>query len=60
MNKMQILIVDDEVEFASTLVERLALRGIEAISANRGVEALARVKDGNGIKGVVDYVVVRP
>ena len=45
MNKMQILIVDDEVEFASTLVERLALRGIEAISANRGVEALARVKE---------------
>ena len=45
MNKMQILIVDDEVEFASTLVERLALRGIEAISANRGVEAVALVKE---------------
>ncbi len=44
MNEMQILIVDDEVEFASTLVERLALRGIEARSANRGVEALALVK----------------
>ena len=40
MNKMQILVVDDEVEFASTLVERLALRGIEARSANRGEEAL--------------------
>jgi DNA-binding NtrC family response regulator len=45
MNKMQILIVDDEVEFASTLVERLELRGIEAISANRGIEALALVKE---------------
>ena len=45
MNKMQILIVDDEVEFASTLVERLALRGIEAISANRGGEAVALVKE---------------
>jgi DNA-binding NtrC family response regulator len=44
MNKMQILIVDDEVEFASTLVERLALRGIEARSANRGEEAVALVK----------------
>jgi DNA-binding NtrC family response regulator len=44
MNKMQILIVDDEVEFASTLVERLALRGIEARSANRGVDALALVE----------------
>ena len=44
MNRMQILIVDDEVEFASTLVERLALRGIEARSANRGADALALVE----------------
>jgi len=43
MNKMQILVVDDEVEFASTLVERLSLRGIEARSANRGEEALELV-----------------
>ncbi|MDR3630627.1 MAG: response regulator [Desulfocapsaceae bacterium] len=41
---MQILIVDDEVEFASTLVERLALRGIAARSANRGLDALALVR----------------
>lgn len=44
MNKMQILIVDDEVEFASTLVERLALRGIEARSANRGADALVLIE----------------
>jgi DNA-binding NtrC family response regulator len=43
MNKMNILIVDDEVEFASTLVERLDLRGIEARSANTGKEALAAI-----------------
>jgi len=43
MNNMQLLIVDDEVEFASTLVERLALRGIAASSANRGHDALAMV-----------------
>jgi DNA-binding NtrC family response regulator len=43
MDKMKILIIDDEVEFASTLVERFTLRGIEAKSANRGVEALALV-----------------
>ncbi len=40
MNNMKILIIDDEVEFASTLVERFSLRGIEARSANRGGEAL--------------------
>jgi DNA-binding NtrC family response regulator len=45
MDKMKILIIDDEVEFASTLVERFSLRGIEAKSANRGVEALAMVDD---------------
>jgi DNA-binding NtrC family response regulator len=44
MSTMQILIVDDEVEFASTLVERLALRGIAARSANRGLDALAMVR----------------
>ncbi len=44
MNKMQILIVDDEVEFASTLVERLVLRGIEARSANRGADALVLIE----------------
>ncbi len=44
MNKLNILIIDDEVEFASTLVERFSLRGIEARSANRGVEALALVE----------------
>jgi DNA-binding NtrC family response regulator len=45
MNNMQILIVDDEVEFASTLVERLALRGIEAMSANRGADALVLIEE---------------
>lgn len=44
MNTMQILIVDDEVEFASTLVERLALRGIAARSVNRGLDALTLVR----------------
>ena len=42
-NKIKILIVDDEVEFASTLAERLELRGFQAKSANCGEDAIACV-----------------
>ncbi len=43
MTDIKILIVDDEVEFASTLAERLALRGYQAISANCAEDALSSV-----------------
>jgi DNA-binding response OmpR family regulator len=36
----KVLLVDDEEEFASTLAERLCLRGIEARAAYDGKEAL--------------------
>ena len=39
----RVLIVDDEVEFASTLAERLELRGYQASSANCAETALARI-----------------
>ena len=39
--KMKVLIVDNEIEFASTLAERLRLRKIEAESAFSGEEGLA-------------------
>ncbi len=39
----RILIVDDEVEFASTLAERLELRGYRASSANCAETALALI-----------------
>ena len=42
-NKIKVLIVDDEVEFASTLAERLELRGFQAESANCGEDAIACV-----------------
>lgn len=42
-NKIKVLIVDDEVEFASTLAERLELRGFQATSANCGEDAIACV-----------------
>lgn len=39
-----ILLIDDEVEFAATLAERLTLRGYTAIVAPDGEEGLARLE----------------
>lgn len=41
--KTKILLVDDEVEFVSTLSERLQLRGYDVGTANNALEALAFV-----------------
>lgn len=41
--KTRILLVDDEVEFVSTLSERLQLRGYDVRTANNALEALASV-----------------
>ena len=41
--KTKILLVDDEVEFVSTLSERLQLRGYDVRTANNALEALASV-----------------
>ncbi len=46
MREVQVLIVDDELEFASTLAERLRLRGIVAQAVPGAEEALARIHDG--------------
>jgi DNA-binding NtrC family response regulator len=40
MGKPKVLLVDDEMEFVSTLVERLSLRGFNARMALSGEEAL--------------------
>lgn len=44
MKQWKILLVDDEKEFVSTLAERLRLRGIQAVEANSGEEALLLVE----------------
>jgi DNA-binding response OmpR family regulator len=44
MRQWKILLVDDEKEFVSTLAERLRLRGIQAVEANSGEEALRLVE----------------
>ncbi len=41
---LKVLIADDEVEFASTIVARLKLRSFAASMANSGKEALAAIE----------------
>ncbi len=43
MANIKVLIVDDEVEFASTLAERLELRNIKTVVLDNGEDALASV-----------------
>ena len=43
MEQLRILLVDDEEDFASTLAERLVLRGFQAEVATSGVDALRHV-----------------
>ena len=45
MQGWKVLLVDDEVEFASTLAERLALRGVRARTAYDGDEALRLIDE---------------
>jgi DNA-binding response OmpR family regulator len=52
MEGWKVLLVDDEVEFVSTLAERLALRGIPARTAFDGNEAL-RLIDEEAVQVVV-------
>jgi DNA-binding NtrC family response regulator len=44
MRKAKILVVDDEVEFASALAERLQLRGYDTKAVFRGEDTLAIAK----------------
>ena len=43
MMKGKLLIIDDEVEFASTLSERLRIRGIDVTDVHSGTEGLAKL-----------------
>jgi len=45
MHDLRILLVDDEEELVSTLVERLSFRGIAAEFALDGYDALAKLRD---------------
>lgn len=41
MNKIKVLIIDDEMDFASTLAERLELRDFDSRAVESGDEAVA-------------------
>jgi two-component system, OmpR family, response regulator len=45
MNELNILLVDDEVEFITSLAERLALRGFKTQTATDGPRALDLIKN---------------
>ena len=53
MEKIRVLLVDDEGELITTMVERLEYRGVEADFAVSGIEALEKIK-----KSQFDVVVV--
>ena len=46
MSQSKILIVDDEMEFATTLAERLQLRDFETVAVSGGEEAMALLHTG--------------
>jgi DNA-binding response OmpR family regulator len=41
---LKILIVDDEVDLSATLVERLGIRGFDAVAVETGAQALEQVR----------------
>ena len=44
---LKILIVDDEVDLSVTLVERLGIRGFDAVAVETGAQALEQVRNHN-------------
>lgn len=44
MHEIKVLLIDDEVEFVSTLAERLQIRGIGATAVTSGAAALRRIE----------------
>ncbi len=44
MDKIRVLLIDDEEEFTSALAERLSLRGIAASTSSSGEEALKMIE----------------
>jgi DNA-binding response OmpR family regulator len=59
MNRIHVLLVDDEEELVSTLAERLSLRGIQADWVTTAEEALERVKKESFDVAVLDVKIPR-
>jgi len=56
MKSWEVLLVDDEKEFVSTLAERLRLRGIQTNEAYNGEEALRLVADAEPQVVILDVM----
>jgi DNA-binding NtrC family response regulator len=56
MNELNILLVDDEVDFITSLAERLALRGFRTHTASDGPAALGLIKEGDFHAVVLDVM----
>ncbi|MFP4225787.1 MAG: response regulator [Desulfobacterales bacterium] len=56
MNKLKVLLVDDEEEFVSALAERLDIRGIEAYTASDGEQALEMIESDTFQVIVLDVI----
>jgi CheY-like chemotaxis protein len=54
MEKMRVLLVDDEEELVTTLVERLEIRGHAAVGVLAGADAIARVQEQTFDVAVLD------
>ncbi len=54
MDHLKVLFVDDEEELVSAVVERLDLRGIDAVGVTSGDEALHRLRGGSFDVVVID------
>ncbi len=47
MNKIKILLIDDEIEFTSTLAERLEIRGYDAKTTDSGEAGIELIQNEN-------------
>ncbi len=59
MDRLRVLVVDDEIEWIHTLAERLELRDIQADFVTNGEEALKKVSENDYDVVVLDMVLQR-
>ena len=59
MNRLRVLVVDDEIEWVHTLVERLELREIHADFVTSGTEAIDRILEKDYDVVILDMVLQR-
>ena len=55
LNKIKLLLVDDEIDFLETIAERLALKDFEVVMASTGPEAIASSEKGLFDVAIVDF-----